>query len=83
MAEEIRSRHRLRVAGPPDTSEDLRTAALASLSEPALPRSPEELRSAIGVVSAADWLQQLETLLHDLDAPVAATLAVNSMQWWR
>jgi len=83
LAEEIRSGHRLRVAGPPDASGKLRSAALMSLSEPGLPSSPEALRSAIAVVSVADWLQQLETLLRDLEAPVAATLVVNSTAWWR
>jgi uncharacterized membrane protein YccC len=83
LAEEIRSTHRLRVAGPPDASAKLGSAALASLSEPGLARSPEALRSAIAVVAVADWLQQLETLLRDLEAPVAATLAVNSVPWWR
>jgi len=83
LAEELRSGHRLRVAGPPDTSAKLRTAALASLSEPALSRSPAVLRSAIGLVSAADWLQQLEMLLLELEAPVAATLSMNSTPWWR
>jgi hypothetical protein len=71
------------VADPPDASGKLRSAALASLSEPRLSSSPEVLASAIGLVSAADWLQQLETLLRDLEAPVAATLRLNSTPWWR
>ena len=83
LAEEMRSGRRLRVADPPDASGKLRSAALASLSEPRLSSSPEVLASAIGLVSAADWLQQLETLLRDLEAPVAATLTVNSTPWWR
>jgi uncharacterized membrane protein YccC len=83
LAEEMRSGHRLRVADPPDASGKLRSAALASLSEPRQSSSPEVLASAIGLVSAADWLQQLETLLRDLEAPVAATLRVNSTPWWR
>jgi uncharacterized membrane protein YccC len=83
LAEELRSGHRLRVAGPSDASGMLRSAALASLSEPGLADSPAALRSAIAAVSVADWLQQLETLLRDLDAPVAATFAVNSTSWWR
>jgi uncharacterized membrane protein YccC len=83
LAEEVRSGHRLRVAGSMGASGKLRSAALASLSAPGLARSPEALRSAIGVVSVADWLGQLETLLGDLEAPVAATLAVNARPWWR
>lgn len=83
LAEEMRSGHRLRVADPPDASGTLRSAALASLSIPGLSNSQEVLRSAIGLVSAADWLQQLEMLLRDLEAPVAATLRVNSTPWWR
>ena len=83
LAEELRTGHRLHVASPPDDSASLRSAALESLSDPALPRSPEALRSAIAVVSAADWVQQLEALLHDLEAPVAATFTVNSKPWWR
>ena len=83
LAEEMRSGHRLRVADPPDASGKLRSAALASLSEPRLSNSPEVLRPRSGSVSAADWLQQLETLLRDLEAPVAATLKVNSRPWWR
>jgi hypothetical protein len=35
----------------------LRSAALASLWEPRLSSSPELMRSTIGLVSAADWLQ--------------------------
>jgi uncharacterized membrane protein YccC len=83
LAEEMRSGHRLRVAGPPDASGKLRNAALASLSQPGLSSSPDVLRSAIGLVSAADWLQQLESLLRELEAPVAATLRTNSTPWWR
>ncbi len=79
----MRSGHRLRVADPPDASGKLRSAALAGLAEPRLSSSPKVLASAIGLVSAADWLQQLETLLRDLEAPVAATLRVNSTSWWR
>jgi len=66
-----------------DMAEQNIGTALASLSEPRLSSSPEVLASAIGLVSAADWLQQLETLLRDLEAPVAATLRVNSTPWWR
>lgn len=83
LAEEMRTGHRLRVAGAPDTSGKLRSAALPSLSKPALRRSPEALRSAIAVASVADWLQQLETLIRDLGAPVAASLTVNSRPLWR
>jgi hypothetical protein len=81
LAQEMRTGHRLRVASAPDDSATLRSAALESLSDPALPRSPEALRSAIAVVSAADWVQQLEALLRDLEAPVAATFTVNSKPW--
>ena len=66
-----------------DATGKLRSAGLAGLSAPGLTRSPDALRSAIGLVSVADWLGQLETLLHDLEALVAATLAVNARQWWR
>jgi len=83
LAEEMRSGHRLRVAGPPDTSGTLRRAALASLSDPALPKSREALRSAIALAAVADWLQQLESLLRDLEAPVAATFATKPASWWR
>jgi uncharacterized membrane protein YccC len=83
LAEEIRSGRGLRVASPPDESAALRSAALTSLSDPALPESPEALRSAIALVSVADWLQQLETLLRDLEAPVAATFGLKSTPWWR
>ena len=41
LAEEIRSGHRLRVAGPPDASGQLRSAALVSLSQPRIAGSPE------------------------------------------
>ncbi|MBV9174788.1 MAG: FUSC family protein [Chloroflexi bacterium] len=74
LAEEIRSGHPLRVADPSDASGKVRSAALASLSEPELAGSPERLRSVIGLVSASEWLGQLEVLLRDLEAPVAATL---------
>jgi uncharacterized membrane protein YccC len=83
LAEEIRTGYRLRVAGPADASGKLRSAALASLSQPGLARSPEALRPAIAVVSVADWLQQLEALLRDLETAVASTFAVNSRPWWR
>jgi uncharacterized membrane protein YccC len=83
LAEEIRSGHPLRVAGSMDVSGKLRSAALACLSAPGLASSPEELRAAIGLVAVADWLGQLEILLRDLEAPVAATLVVNAQPWWR
>jgi hypothetical protein len=83
LAEEIRSGHQLRGAGSTDASAKLRSAALAGLSAPGLATSPEALRSAIGLVSIADWLGQLQMLLRDLEAPVAATLAVNARRWWR
>jgi uncharacterized membrane protein YccC len=83
LAEEMRSGRLLRVADPPDASGKLHTAALDSLAAPCLTMSPEALRSAIALVSAADWLQQLEVLLRDLEVPVAATLTANSKPWWR
>jgi hypothetical protein len=83
LAEELRSGHQLRVAESIDPSNELRSAALAGLSAPGLASSPDGLRSAIGLVSVAEWLGQLETLLRDLEAPVAATLSVNARPWWR
>jgi uncharacterized membrane protein YccC len=82
-AEEIRTGRRLRVASPPDDSVKLRNAALQSLSDPTLRGAPDGLRSAIGLASVADWLQQLESLVRDLETPVAATFEANSTPWWR
>ena len=83
LAEEIRSGHPLRVAGAHDFAAELRSAALATLSQPELATSPAALRSAIGLVSTADWLGQLDSLLQDLDKPVAETLAANATHWRR
>jgi hypothetical protein len=83
LAEELRSGHQLRVAGSIDASDELRAASLAGLSASGLASSPDALRSAIGLASVADWLGQLETLLRDLEKPVAATLTVNVRPWWR
>ena len=83
LAEEIRSGRLLRVADPPDASGKLRDASLESLAEPGVGTSPEALRSAIALVSAADWLQQLEVLLRDLQVPVAATSTASATPWWR
>jgi hypothetical protein len=83
LAEELRSGHRLREAGSADSSGKLRSTALGSLAAPGLASSPDALRAAIGLVSVADWLALLETLLRDLEAPVAATLAVNTRPWLR
>ncbi|MBV9329151.1 MAG: FUSC family protein [Chloroflexi bacterium] len=83
MAAEIRSGRALRVTEPDDASMELRNAALAGLSAAATAASPEALRSAIGLASSADWIGQLESLLHDLETPVAETLAASRMPWWR
>ncbi len=83
LAEEIRGGRSLRVMVLQDVSTELRGAALASLSEPGVTASPQALRAAIGLVSTADWLAQLDVLLHDLEAPVAETLAGTGRPWWR
>jgi len=83
LAEEIRSGHPLRVAGAHNAAAELRSAALASFSQPDVATSPAALRSAIGLVSSADWLGQLDSLLQDLDEPVGETLAANATHWWR
>ena len=43
----------------------------------------EALRSAVGLVISAEWLAQLETLVQQLEAPVAETRAAASLPWWR
>jgi hypothetical protein len=83
LAEEIRGGRSLRVTVRRDVSKELRRAALASLSEPGVTGSPQALRAAIGLVSTADWLGQLDVLLRDLEAPVAETLAGAGRLWWR
>jgi len=82
LAEEIRGGHPLRVVGAHDFTAELRNAALASLSQPDVATSPAALRSAIGLVSSADWLGHLDRLLRDLDEPVGETLAANATYWW-
>ena len=83
LADEIRGGHSLRVAGAHDSTAELRSAALASLSQPDVATSPAALRSAIGLVSSADWLGQLDSLLQDLDEPVGETFPANATHWWR
>jgi len=83
LAEEIRGGRSLRVTVQRDVSTELRSAALASLSEPAVIAARDGLHAAIGLVSTADWLAQLDVLLHDLEAPVAETLADDRRSWWR
>jgi uncharacterized membrane protein YccC len=83
MAEELRSGHALRVTEPQDHSAELRDAALASLSEPEVAASPEVLRSAIGLVATANWIDHLDSLLQMLESPLAETLAASRLPWWR
>jgi uncharacterized membrane protein YccC len=83
MAEEIRSGHALRVTEPRDVSEELRGASLTALSAPGLGASTEALRAASGLVFFSDWLGQLDVLLHELESPVAETLAASRLPWWR
>jgi hypothetical protein len=83
MAEEIRSGRALRVTEPPDASDELRGASLTALSAPDLGASPEALRAASGLVFFADWLRQLDILLHEMESPVAETLAASRLPWWR
>jgi uncharacterized membrane protein YccC len=83
MAEEIRSGQALRVAQPRDASDELRDASLAGLSAPGLASSPDAMRAATGLAFFSDWLGQLDSLLRDLESPVAETLAASRMPWWR
>jgi uncharacterized membrane protein YccC len=83
MAEEIRSGHALRVSEPHDPSAELRNAELASLSAPEVQSSPAALRSAVGLVSTATWIDQLDGVLRGLEGPVAETLAAGRLPWWR
>jgi uncharacterized membrane protein YccC len=83
LAEEIRTGDSLRVTDPRDVSAELRNASLDSLAKPEVARSPAALRSAIGLVSTADWLGQLNLLLLDLHRPVAETRAAARSPWWR
>jgi uncharacterized membrane protein YccC len=83
LAEEIRTGNSLRVTGARDASAELRTASLASLTEPQVTRSADALRAAIGLVSSADWLAQLNALVKDLEGPVDQTRAAATSPWWR
>jgi hypothetical protein len=83
MAEEIRTGNSLRVTGARDASAELRSASLASLTEPRVTQSSDALHAAIGLVSCADWLGQLNALVKDLEGPVAATRAAAGTPWWR
>ena len=44
---------------------------------------PARGRSAIAVVSAAEWLEQLGELAADLEEPVAAAVEAARVPWWR
>jgi uncharacterized membrane protein YccC len=83
LAEEIRTGNSLRVTSRRDASAELRSASLAGLSGPRVATTPEALRSAIGLVTSAVWLAQLNTLLRDLEQPVAETRAAAGSAWWR
>jgi uncharacterized membrane protein YccC len=83
LAEEIRTGNSLQVTGARDASAELRDAALVSLTEPEVTRSSAALRAAIGLVSSADWLGQLNALVKDLEGPVAETRAAAGAPWWR
>lgn len=78
LAEEIRSGGELRVTGIHDTAAELRRAALSSLSQPDLATSPPALRSAIGLVSAVQWLGQLDRLLLDLKDPLPEAFGTHA-----
>jgi hypothetical protein len=75
LAEETRSGRSLQVSVPRDVSSELRAVALAALSSPDVVTSADALRAAIGVVTTADWLGQLDSLVQDLEALVAETAA--------
>jgi uncharacterized membrane protein YccC len=83
MAEELRSGHAMRVTEPREHSAELRNAALASLSAPEIGGTPSALRSAIGLVATANWIDHLDGLLQTLEGPVAETLAAARLPWWR
>jgi hypothetical protein len=83
LAEEIRGGESLRVVPVHDGSIERRAAALASLAAPGVVASPDALRSAIGLVTTAEWLGLLNTLLEHLEQPVAETREAAQMAWWR
>jgi hypothetical protein len=56
---------------------------LASLAAPGIAASPDALRSLIGLVTTAEWLGLLNTLLERLEKPVAETREAPHMAWWR
>jgi uncharacterized membrane protein YccC len=83
LADEVRAGRSLRVTPRHDGSAERRAAALAALAVPGIAASSAALRSAIGLVSTAEWLAQLETLAQELEAPVAETRAAALLPWWR
>ena len=67
-------RQRIVARGPlHDGSTERRAVALASLAAPGVVASTDALRSTIGLVTAAEWLGLLNTLLERLEQPVART----------
>ena len=83
VANEIEGGSSLRVTQRRDRSAERRAATLAALAVPRIVDSPGALRSAIGLVSTADWLGQMETLLEHMESQVAKTRAAARLAWWR
>jgi uncharacterized membrane protein YccC len=62
--------------------EELRQVAQAAL-EAWGGESSQRGKAAIGVAWAREWLEQLDTLVRDLEAPAARVAANAATPWWR
>jgi hypothetical protein len=81
LADELTGVHHGR-AGPEHPSpEALRSAAVECMRRS---RSDERaIRSAIAVVIAGEWVQNLARMEADLEQPVEAAVTAARIHWWR
>jgi uncharacterized membrane protein YccC len=66
----------------PLSSAELRRAALECLAG-WRGESSQRGKAALGVVWTRDWLEQLDTLVRDLEEPAANVAASAAAPWWR
>lgn len=69
------------LSGTGVSDEALRAAALSSIRF--WRDDPSQRQSALAVVMAGEWIQQLGGLTADLEAPVADMVQGNQVPWWR
>ena len=81
LADELAGADHGRARPEQPSADALRSAAVGCMRRSG--RDEQATRSAVAVVIAGEWVQNLARLQADLEQPVAAAVAAARIHWWR